>query len=544
MIDMSKLKSTVTKITEGTKVIKDRHHTQELREERHRMYAIMATLAIVFEFYLDAFVFTDKYYNVTGTRGMTTIILAGVAIAALFYTFCRYKWRKRLTTFDANETIRLTTVADWGMVLYLVAATVSSILSKYPSKVLLGDEGRYDGLLTQYAYATLYFMASRLYKHRSWFDIVFSGVVFAFTTLGVLQFFGINAFELYGEGKNLYNLAFMSLYGNINIMSTVAGIMTVYFGLLFIKSDEKYIAVFGAASCCAFFTQAIAGSDSGWVNIAAGLISMIPFIFVNRVRIMRYGMLIGGLGIMGFLRDWLYENCVVGTVENATAGTYTTLGNLWLAIAALGVIICLVAYFVGRKIKLTAKISMIVCWVLLACMFIGGVLGIEILGTKFQSGNIYQVRQMLHGNLDDSFMSGRGYIWKTCFGLIKYNPVFGSGPDTLGSLHNEIYGEDAAIRMGVTVDKAHNEYIQYAVCEGIVGLAGYLICVVGVLVLWIKRKRWHDNQPAYIFAAGGTVVAYLCQAIFNLSVPISAPYFFIFLGFAANRQTYEETKVV
>ncbi len=541
---MTKLKSTVAKITEKTKVVKDRHHTQELREERHKLYAIIATLAVILEFYLDAFVFTDKYYNVTGTRGMTTIILAAVAIAALFYAFCRFKWRKRLTPFDIGETISLMTAADWGMVLYLVAATVSSILSKYPNKVLLGDEGRYDGLLTQYAYASLYFMASRLYKHRSWFDIVFSGVVFAFTALGVLQFFGINAFGLYGDGKNLYNLNFMTLYGNINIVSTVSGIMTVYFGLLFIKSDEKYMPVFGAASCCALFTQAMAGSDSGWVNIAAGLISMIPFIFVNRKRILRYGMLIGGLGIMGFLRDWLYENCVVGMVDNAASGTYTTLGNLWLGIVALGVIIWLAAFILGRKIKLTAKASMIVCWALVACILIGGVLGIEILGAKFDSGNIHQAREMLHGNLDDNFMSGRGYIWKTCFSLIKYNPIFGSGPDTLGNLHSEVYGDDAAVRMGVTVDKAHNEYIQYAVCEGLVGLAGYLICVVGVLVLWVKRKRWHDDQPAYIFAAGGTVIAYLCQAVFNLSVPISAPYFFIFLGFAANRQTYEETKII
>lgn len=530
--------------TKAQRPVKGRRHTDELRSDRQRRYSVVATFAVLLEFYLGAFMFTDKYYNITGTRGMTTLLLTATALAALIYVFFMHKLGKRRTPFDLTETIRSSTVADWGIALYLLAATISALLSDYPDIVIMGDAGRFDGLLMQYAYATLYFLASRLYRHRAWFDLVISGVVFSFTVLSIFHFFGINLFGLYGDGRNLYNLMFMSLYGNVNIVSTVAGLMTVYFALLFVRSDEKYYAVFGAVSCCAFLTQSIAASDSGWVSIAAGLVLTLPFVFTNRQRILRSGILIFVYGILGFVHDLAYEKLIVGNFEFALTGTYSSLNSLWLAVAALGAIIFLAAYFLGRRIKLKARTAMIVCVSLMALIIFSGFMGIEILGAKFESGNIHQAREMLHGNLENDFMSGRGYIWKSSFALIQYNPIFGSGPDTLGKMHIAVHGDEAVTLTGVTVDKAHNEYIQYAVCEGLVGLAGYLTCVIGVLVLWIKRKNWLDDRPAYVFAAGGAVAAYLCQAMFNLSVPISAPYFFILLGFAANRQTFEDTKTV
>lgn len=522
-----------------TAKIKERHYTKELRTQRHELYSIVATVAVMAEFFLCTFAFSNKYYDITDARSITTMVLAALSIVALFCVFFRFKSKKRMTPLDTKEALELTTVADWGMALYLVTATVSAILSQYPQRAIIGAEGRFDGLLTQYAYATLYFMASRLYKHKPWFNAAFSIIVFAFTAMGVLQFFGVNIFGMYGPENNLYKSSFMSLYGNTNIVSTVSGLMTVYFGLLFIKSDSKFMPVYGAAACCAFFTQAIAGSDSGWVNVATGFIFMIPFIFVNRKRILRLGMLLASLGITGFLHDWLYENVVAGTLEHAKPGAYSTLNELWLAVAALGAILWLAAFIIGKKVKIKPKLAMILSWALVALILVMGVAGIEILGSMRTTGNIYQAREMLHGNMADEFMTWRGYIWRTSLGLIKYSPIIGSGPDSLGVLHQTVYGDEGVELMGQVVDKAHNEYIQYAVCEGIVGLLGYLVCVGGVLVLWVKRGRWRDGQPDYIYAAGGAVAAYLCQAFFNLSVPIAAPYFFIFLGFAANRQTLD-----
>ena len=144
-------------------------------------------------------------------------------------------------------------------------------------------------------------------------------------------------------------------------------------------------------------------------------------------------------------------------------------------------------------------------------------------------GFLYEASELLHGRWDDSFGSGRLYIWRKMMELVPQHPLFGSGPDTIGLC------TDAAFeRMNATVgavirsqiDNAHNEYLNILVERGAISLIVYLALLIRCAVHWVRNAA---EQPITAIC-GGAVLAYCIQAFFGLSSPVSAPYFWLVLG--------------
>ena len=68
-------------------------------------------------------------------------------------------------------------------------------------------------------------------------------------------------------------------------------------------------------------------------------------------------------------------------------------------------------------------------------------------------------------------------------------------------------------------DSAHNEYLQYLITIGIVGLAAYLTLLFTSIVEMIRASKKRPVMMALAFA----LVCYGAQAAVNISVPIVAP---------------------
>lgn len=121
----------------------------------------------------------------------------------------------------------------------------------------------------------------------------------------------------------------------------------------------------------------------------------------------------------------------------------------------------------------------------------------------------------------------RIFLWQKTLELIRQKPFLGWGPDTLGLIFNKIFSNDLTIiGMNGVFDKAHNEYLQIAYASGIPALLTYLIFLFSVL-----RKAWFSlNKNSVTVPIFCSVVGYLVQAIFNISVVSVAYIFWIFLG--------------
>ena len=144
-------------------------------------------------------------------------------------------------------------------------------------------------------------------------------------------------------------------------------------------------------------------------------------------------------------------------------------------------------------------------------------------------GFLYEASQILHGNFDDSFGSGRIYIWRNVLEVVKERPLLGGGPDTLGLRTDaafERYDEALGILIRSKVDTAHNEYLNILVNQGLFALIAYLAALILAAVRWVRTAPEH---PAAAIC-GGAVLAYCAQAFFGISSLITAPYFWIALA--------------
>ena len=168
--------------------------------------------------------------------------------------------------------------------------------------------------------------------------------------------------------------------------------------------------------------------------------------------------------------------------------------------------------------------------------WVAGIAGIEILGRadpadENPSGLMYEAREILHGNIKDELGTNRVYIWRNALAALPNYPIIGTGPDTFA----QAFPEEAHMRYGESYDKAHSEYIQILICQGILGLACYLVFLVGILLKSIPAAFTNPLAMAVLAA----FVGYCAQAFFNISLPIASQTLWVFAGMLASKQFRE-----
>lgn len=147
--------------------------------------------------------------------------------------------------------------------------------------------------------------------------------------------------------------------------------------------------------------------------------------------------------------------------------------------------------------------------------------------------------------ISDDWGTRRGYIWR--IGMESYlkfpivHKIFGYGPDTFGIITvNNYYGEMLS-KYNTKFDSAHNEYLQYLITIGIVGLLAYLSLLFVSIMEMVRASKKEPVIIAIIFA----VVCYSVQALVNISVPIVAPIMMtlLMIGISASRKINRESNI-
>ncbi|MDT8716132.1 O-antigen ligase family protein [Clostridium sp. 19966] len=141
-----------------------------------------------------------------------------------------------------------------------------------------------------------------------------------------------------------------------------------------------------------------------------------------------------------------------------------------------------------------------------------------------------RTKQLVHDakNIDeDTAGSTRIYIWERTLPMILDKPILGSGPDTFGIL----YHKNGKPKYKILFDKAHNEYLQIALTEGLPALLLYLGMVLYILKGLYKRRNESFVNIILLCCISG----YLMQAFFNISFISVAPIYWAMLGISAGR---------
>ena len=130
-------------------------------------------------------------------------------------------------------------------------------------------------------------------------------------------------------------------------------------------------------------------------------------------------------------------------------------------------------------------------------------------------------------NSEDANAAGahRWHLWKATVGYISERPLFGWGPEGFADELERACGNP----------RAHNEFLSYAGFFGIPAGCCYTLGCGLVIINGIRNLRLLSNSDVAALVVAGT---YLVSSCFGNIVPQTAPYFFIFLGFAFGGWVY------
>ena len=184
--------------------------------------------------------------------------------------------------------------------------------------------------------------------------------------------------------------------------------------------------------------------------------------------------------------------------------------------ALASVLICIPALLpCGKKGKrLAAAVILLVCLCALLLLYF-----LPLPGT---AGELHDV---MHGKIEDSFGSGRIYIWKNVWQLVKERPLLGGGPDTLGErglAFVKTLGDGSLFSR--SIDCAHSQPLNILVNQGIPAL----LFLAAALLLTL-RASFRCPTPA-ASALRSALIAYLGSSLFDFAMPANAAFFWLIWG--------------
>jgi len=122
---------------------------------------------------------------------------------------------------------------------------------------------------------------------------------------------------------------------------------------------------------------------------------------------------------------------------------------------------------------------------------------------------------------DEMAGSGRWYIWKNSLPLIPKYFWLGSGPDTFGIVFS-----------GRNFLNAHNIFIHLAITMGFPAMLAYTAGITTVIIrgLTSVRKLTDGKDQLLLYGILAACIGYMVQNLFNVSVIVVAPFFWVLLG--------------
>lgn len=122
--------------------------------------------------------------------------------------------------------------------------------------------------------------------------------------------------------------------------------------------------------------------------------------------------------------------------------------------------------------------------------------------------------------------------------MIKDHPILGVGPDMFAKYQNTEELVDDSI------DKSYNEYLYVAATRGVPSLLIYLALVGATLFRLVKElKQFRDDREKWFRPALLTaILAYSVQAFFSVSAVTVAPFFWLLMGMSWSQFTDDKAK--
>lgn len=366
-----------------------------------------------------------------------------------------------------------------GLFLYALASIASAAFSISPMTSFLGQEGGFVGLITTFDLLFLAFASYHWLRDResAWKVITVSSITSAVLAVyGILQFFGIFQ-EAFNWSEDPSTRVFGTI-GHANHFGAYLAMNIILTVFLFERFKAKKIRLaVGAAVVFQCITLALTGSRGAVLALMIGFISVLAVLFRNN-------------------------------------------------------------YQRSREIAKKYMALIIVTLTLCAAVMVLGLFRI----VKFELADrvVNNIVFMQEGHLPD-----RVSWWLSSLDMVSDRPLLGFGLATFRDAFNQYRRRDFATQAPgemqdlITPEAAHNEYLNTAVTQGILGLFLFLAMIYLAFRPLPGRRKTDIKNNLSSLAFRGAIIVYLVQVFFNFGVIATLGLFYILLGSLAAANSEE-----
>ena len=480
---------------------------------------------IIFLFY--PLFYNNFYFDIVTCKFKFFVILTGITLILYVMSYFYSKTRSKSRTHSSKVHIdRLFyTNPDFYMVILYIVNLISLIISSDFTTSLYGTRGRNAGFITITCYICIYFMIKKRFTLKGYHLAIVSlsgGIV---SVIGILQFINIDFLGFY-KGLTIDQQTFyISTIGHSNVYTSLFSITLITSLIMYVVSEKRRNIIFFGICGIVNFMGVIAGQcDSGYIIILITFIlSLIMCKESNQIKRVLWLfciMLLSGRMLV-FYRISFCKNY---TIENFT-GIFMKNGvfiPIWL--------ILLISIFIFNKINkdyINNRVNIIKKGII--GFFFAGIASYLLMLLYFSTYG-KQIDLGMFSNylrMTDSYGSYRGYVWRVTieeFGKLPIiNKLLGIGCDALRPFFVNTLGEKMYSVTNTYYDNAHNEYLQYLITTGIIGLSSYM----GLIICKIRNVM--RKSSIYSKVAICVVICYMLQGLININQVITTPLFLIFL---------------
>ncbi len=409
------------------------------------------------------------------------------------------------------------------ILLYLLFCCVSAAFSPYKSSVFLG-EGRFDGLLTTFLCVGIFIGISLFARPKRTYIYAAAAAVTLNCIVAVLQMLGFNPLHLFPGDYDFYDAGikytstFLGTIGNADLFSAYICLVLPFVCVHYATAEKRPLLLLPTVLLSAFslFSCEVSG---GMLAFAVTVIFAAPFIITDGERLRR------ALEIALVISSAVFLAVSIKFYDTASVVIVDFLFSMYSAASAVFAAITAILRFALRKSSFSIRPLRVFFSILSAAAVVCGFLAAYF--WKGTEGTVYELSQVLHGNIKDSFGSSRILIWRKTLELVPERLLLGGGPGTL-PLRLDVdfsrFVEETGKTLSSTVDNAHNNYLGILVNTGLPALIAYVFGQGVSLARALKTAK--PEMLCLAFA----LFCYWVQDFFGLGLFLVSPLMWLFWG--------------
>lgn len=497
----------------------------------------------------------NMYFDILGARyvffKLWAIILASLLFAmGTIYFIIDYKnqvssptaFARFINELKPKNIKKHIVITDIFMLTFLIVAIISTIATKFKEEAFYGNSGRYQGLECWIMYFISYICITRTFKFKK-FYLDFTLIAGCFACIwATLDFLMLDPFGFFVNVGGIQRYMFTSTVGNLNTFTNYSAMLFAIAVSLFAIEKNMIRTILYAIASIICAVGSMAGISDNIILSFFIIYLLLPFFMLKTRRgFIRYLIIIDFSLISLFV---LHLLCLRPHNSAQISVCMQLASNNLIAFLFIPftIVIAVITYAyikfkpnydntnIGVMNPLDSKLPKIILYIYTGIIIVFFVFMIYMLYDINVAKKHIDIWSKLPGYnefvFSDDWGTHRGHNWRIAitnflnFDLFK--KLFGYGPDTYLVVSERTFYQEMVQKYGEVYDSAHNEYLNYLICEGLLGLLSYLGAFISAIVLSVKVMK--KNQ--LILCSIMPVIAYMVQAVVNIAIPITTPIFF------------------